>query len=325
MKFYARVPRRHTERPSRKRAKFVIVVIGSTGQVGRSVLALLERQGTGGFPVDRQALDLSSSPESLAPRLGSLLGRMPARPSAVILTAAYTQVDRAESERDLAFRVNAQAPGAIARFCHEEGLPLVHFSTDYVFSGEGDQPWTETSPTAPLCVYGASKLAGEEAIAACGGDHLIFRTSWVYAPTGRNFVRTLLKLGSERETLSVVSDQIGAPTYAPHLVEGALAGLDWALSFPRFPSGIYHLCGQGWTSWHGFATAIFEEARGRGWNLQVREVKAIPSADYPTPAARPLNSRLSLEKTGRILGITLPSWRVGLAQCLDELQPEKKG
>lgn len=303
----------------------MIVVIGSTGQLGQSLLRLLDQQGTETLAFDRKALDLSAAPDSLGPALRTIFARLPARPTAVFLTAAYTQVDRAESERDLAFRINAEAPGAIARFCREAGLPLVHFSTDYVFSGEGDQPWQETSPVAPLNAYGASKLAGEKAIQAAGGSYLIFRTSWVYAPFGKNFLKTMLKLGSERETLSVVSDQVGAPTYAPHLADGALSGLDWALSFELFPSGIYHLCNQGWTSWHGFAVAIFEAARKRGWNLKVREVKAIPSSEYPTPAARPGNSRLSLDQTTRILGVTLPSWQAGLTECLAELQTEKKG
>lgn len=303
----------------------MIVVIGRAGQVGRSLLDLLEERGAASLALDRKELDLAAPADSLAPKLRSILNPLPVRPTAVILAAAYTQVDRAETERALAFRINAEAPGAIARLCREEALPLVYFSTDYVFPGDGDQPWTETSPVSPLNVYGASKLAGEEAVRAADGDHLIFRTSWVHAPFGKNFVRTMLKLGTEHQTLSVVSDQTGAPTYAPHLADGALRGLSLAMTDRPFPSGTYHLCNQGWTSWHGFAVAIFEEARQRGWELKVREVKAIPTSEYPTPAARPANSRLALEKAARALGLTLPAWRAGLSQCLDRLKAEEKG
>jgi dTDP-4-dehydrorhamnose reductase len=168
------------------------------------------------------------------------------------------------------------------------------------FPGTGSRPWAEDDDTAPLNVYGQSKLAGEQGIEAAGGRYLVFRTSWVYDAVGKNFLKTMLRLGSERDQLSVVADQHGAPTYAPQLAQATLEALNQARAEEQFPSGVYHLCNGGETTWHGFAQAIFDAARAQGWNLKVQNVEAMQSADYPTPARRPLNSRLSNEKAHRI-------------------------
>jgi dTDP-4-dehydrorhamnose reductase len=168
-----------------------------------------------------------------------------------------------------------------------------------------------------LSAYGRTKLAGERAVQAAGGPHLIFRTSWVYDATGKNFVRTMLRLGAEREQLKVVADQHGSPTYAPHLARATLAALDRARELAVFPSGIYHLCGSGETTWHEFAVRIFEQARARGLKLAVKNVEAIPTSAYPTPARRPANSRLDMSRIEQELGVLMPDWQEGLAECMD--------
>jgi dTDP-4-dehydrorhamnose reductase len=199
----------------------------------------------------------------------------------------------------------------------------VHYSTDYVFPGTGTRAWSEDDETAPLNVYGESKLAGEQGIAAAGGRYMVFRTSWVYDAVGKNFLRTMLRLGADRETLRVVADQHGAPTYAPQLAQGTLEALNCAESEEQFPSGIYHLCNGGETTWHDFAQSIFDAARSRGWNLKVQNVEAVASSAYPTPARRPMNSRLNNSKAQRVLGVQLPHWQDGLNACLDQLQNDE--
>ena len=198
---------------------------------------------------------------------------------------------------------------------------MVHYSTDYVYSGEGERPWTEDDPTGPLGVYGRTKLEGDREVHAAGGRHLIFRTSWVYDEEGKNFVNGMLRLGRERETLRVVADQHGAPTYAPDLAGASLEALDRARSLPEFPSGVYHLCGAGETTWYGFACAIFERARTHGIPLQVKTVEAITTADYPTPSRRPVNSRLNTERARRTLGVALRPWEQALDQCIGNMKP----
>lgn len=284
-----------------------ILVLGAGGQVGRALKELLNSRA---IILGREEADLSQ-PE----RLESILASH--APSAIINAAAYTQVDKAEEEKELAFTVNAEAPSIIARYCLEREIPFIHYSTDYVFNGEGDEPWQEEDQTAPLNTYGASKLAGEEAIAAVGGNYLIFRTSWVYDGQGKNFLNTMLRLGATKEELSIVADQFGAPTYAPHLADATLKALNHAQAKPVFPSGIYHLCHGGVTSWHGFATQIFERASRLGMKLTVKKVNAIPSSAYPTPAKRPHNSRLDCAKAKDILDIRLPAWEVGLNACME--------
>lgn len=283
-----------------------VLVLGSTGQVGRALIALL---GQGGIGLSRAEANLAE-PESLVPLLDKI------RPSAIFNAAAYTAVDLAEKEEALALRVNGEAPGVIARWCAKNGIPLVHYSTDYVFSGEGTQPWKEEDRVAPQNAYGRSKLEGEKQIIESGADALIFRTSWVYDSEGKNFFNTMLRLGRERDHLGVVADQWGAPTYAPHLAQASVEALRASFDLSEFPSGIYHLCHTGETNWHGFALSIFELARKGGLELKVSAVEAIPTSTYPTPAKRPLNSRLNLEKIKKVFSIELPDWKTGLEECM---------
>jgi dTDP-4-dehydrorhamnose reductase len=243
-----------------------IAILGANGQVGR---ALVEQLGAHVcIPLTRLVADLAR-PTSVVAALRHY------QPQAVINAAAYTQVDQAEKEESVAATINAEAPRLIAQWCAGAGVPMIHYSTDYVFSGEGETPWREDDRTGPLSAYGRSKLAGERAIVEAGGRHLIFRTSWVYDETGKNFLRTMLRLGAERETLRVVADQFGAPTYAGHLANATIEALGNALKSTQFPSGIYHLANRGETTWHGFATAIFVAARERGRQLAVTRVEPI--------------------------------------------------
>lgn len=232
------------------------------------------------------------------------------QPQILINAAAYTAVDRAESERDRAFAVNATAPQILAEEMARLDGWLLHYSTDYVFDGSGTLPWRETDPTGPLNVYGASKLAGEQAIASTGAQHLIFRTSWVYAAEGRNFLHTMLRLGRERRALSIVSDQHGAPTTAEAL---AAATVDLAARLGEGfapPSGVYHMACAGETTWHGFASAIFAAFA----TAQPPPVLTpIATADYPTPARRPLNSRLDGSLLASTLDLRLPHWQDAFA------------
>jgi dTDP-4-dehydrorhamnose reductase len=289
-----------------------LVVLGASGQVGRGLMAALRGRCVG---LTRLQCDLAKPDELTRPleRIG---------PSAVINAAAYTQVDRAETEERLARTVNGDAPGVLARWCAERAIPFVHFSTDYVFPGTGERPWTEEDSTAPVNAYGRSKLAGERLVAAAGGHWLIFRTSWVYDASGRNFVNTMLALAKERETLRVVADQHGAPTYAPQLAEAVVTALERARGMRTFPSGIYHLCNAGATTWHGFAEAIFERARDRGMALSVSGVEAIDTALYPSSAQRPANSRLNTDKARQLLGISMPGWQCGLERCVRSIPCE---
>lgn len=294
-----------------------VLVTGVTGQLGRAVVQLLGAHRC--IAASRSVLPLDF-PEVLATRLDYL------RPTAIINCAAYTQVDQAEDASEAVFvrAINEESPRELARWCAARGVPFVHFSTDYVFDGSGEIARAEDAPVAPLNVYGRTKLDGERAVSEAGGRSLIFRTSWVYDAQGKNFLNTMLRLGAEREQLKVVADQVGAPTYAPHLAMAAVDALESAVEIEsggsgdaNFPTGIYHLCGGGETSWHGFASRIFEGARARGAKLSVREVAPIASSEYPTPAARPLNSRLDCSRARAVLGVSLPHWEHGLDECLD--------
>ncbi len=247
-------------------------------------------------------------------------------PDLIVNPAAYTAVDRAEDERALAFLINAEAPGAIARWAARRGVPLVHFSTDYVFDGSGARPWREDDPTAPLSAYGASKLAGEDAIRATSGPHLIVRTSWVYAARGTNFLRTIARLARERGELRIVADQVGAPSSA-RLIANAVAAVVAAPGAPladRFAAaaGRVNVAASGETSWHGFAVAIVEGLQARGISLAVERVVPIATADYPTEAQRPGNSRLDLARLKSIFGVTTPQWGEALSGELDVLAGE---
>lgn len=293
-----------------------ILMLGKAGQVSEALAGLLGRRAQ---CYGKDVLDLASA--QFAPRFAEILASQPF--AAVINAAAYTQVDKAESEREQAFRINAEAVSNIAQLCVAAGVPLVHYSTDYVFNGSGSTPWKETDATGPLNVYGASKREGEIAIEQAGGTYLVFRTSWVYDAWGKNFFNTMVRLFGEKETLKVVNDQVGAPTYALHLAQASLTVLQKALAMEKFPSGIYHVCNSGETSWHGFAQAIFALARMRdsseGSTLTCKQLVPIPSSEYPTPARRPLNSRLDCTKVRNTFGIALPHWEEGLKECFGEV------
>ena len=281
-----------------------IVLTGVTGQVGRAFIGPLGRLGQV-VPADRSLLNLAK-PEELSETLDRLA------PDLIINPAAYTAVDRAEDERELAFAVNAEAPGVIARWAARTQVPLVHFSTDYVFDGQGEAPWRENSEPGPLSVYGQSKLAGEEAIREAGGPHLIVRTSWVYAAQGANFLRTMARLARERTELRVVAAQVGAPTSASVIVDVVVRLLDanlgdLAQSFAR-AEGIVNLAASGETTWYGFASRIFDGLRGRGVPLAVQSIVPLRTEEYPTKAKRPRNSRLDLARLRQVFGICTPMW-----------------
>jgi dTDP-4-dehydrorhamnose reductase len=280
------------------------LILGGSGQVGRALARLFRDATVWG----REQADFLS-PEAWVHRISEL------RPAWVINANAYTAVDLAEKpeEWERAMQINAVTPGRVAEVCAKLGIPFVHYSTDYVYPGAdiSVRPWQESDPTAPLNAYGRSKLAGDQAVMRAGGKWLVFRTSWVFDETGKNFVNTMLRLGSDRPELRVVADQVGAPTYAADIAWATKQALDKSLELDGFPSGVYHLCNGGATSWAGFARAIFE---GTGIGCRVVD---IASSEYPTPARRPLNSRMSLEKLERTFGVFMPSWQDALARNLE--------
>jgi dTDP-4-dehydrorhamnose reductase len=294
-----------------------ILLFGGNGQVGTEcrrslaplgelVVATRNGQLPDGTPCEAADFD---RPDTLA----DLIARI--APDVVVNAAAHTAVDRAESEPDAAFRANAEAPRRIADACAQRDALLLHYSTDYVFDGRGTRPYREDDPTAPLGVYGASKLAGEQAVRDSGARHMIFRTAWVYAAHGSNFLRTMLRLAAERDELRVVADQIGSPTPAA-LIADASAKI---LQRPSSISGTWHLTASGETSWCGFAEAIVESAHARGLIARRPRIIPITTADYPTPAARPAYSVLDTTRLQADLGIGLVSWQSGLARVMDTI------
>ena len=301
-----------------------ILLLGAGGQVGfelhRSLAPLgevLPATRDGKLPGAGSALvaDLAR-PESLADLLDAQ------QPDIIVNAAAYTAVDKAESESEQALAINARAPEALARWCAKHGALLVHYSTDYVFDGSATRPYREEDITAPLGIYGRSKLEGECAIRDSGAVHLILRTAWVYAARGHNFLRTMLRLGSERDQLRVVADQRGSPVPARWLAAATAAALARGSRIgetARAASGTYHLAASGETSWHEFAMAIFARAHAAGIIPRFPNVEAISTAEYPTPAKRPAYSRLDSEKFAHAFGLRLQDWRVGLEQTLGEL------
>jgi dTDP-4-dehydrorhamnose reductase len=242
-------------------------------------------------------------------------------PHVIVNAAAHTAVDKAEAEPALAHAINAEAPGVLAREATALDAWLVHYSTDYVFDGSGERPWTEDDPTDPLNVYGRTKLEGEQRVRASGCRHLILRTSWVYSARGGNFVRTMLKLAAEREQLSIVADQIGAPTGADLLADVTAHALRGVLKAPEL-CGTYHVVAGGETSWHGYAQLAIEWARTEGHAIRVNNdrIKPVLSSAYPTAAVRPLNSRLDSQRLQRAFGLTMPHWRLGVLRMLAELR-----
>jgi len=295
-----------------------VLVTGVTGQIGGALVSRLAGEHEL-IAAARDSLDLSV-PAAIAGRLDELA------PELIINPAAYTAVDRAEDEHDLAFRINAEAPGAIARWAAERRVPLIHFSTDYVYDGSGTRPWREDDPTGPLSVYGASKLAGEDAVRATSAPHLIVRTSWVYAARGANFLRTIARLARERAELRVVADQIGAPTSAQLIADAvaAILALPGTSLADRFAAvdGLVNLSASGETSWHAFAVVIIEGLRARDVRLAAERVASITTAEYPTKATRPANSRLDLTRLAKGFNITTARWNVALATELDRLVRE---
>lgn len=303
------------------------LVFGATGQVGfellRSLVPLGEviaatRDGLlpGGEPCQRG--DLSD-------RVGLETLLQAVRPDFVINAAAYTAVDRAESEPERAASINTLAPATLAHWCAVHGARLVQYSTDYVFDGASDRPWRERDPTAPLGVYGRSKRDGEVAIGASGCEHLILRSGWIHAARGQNFLRTMLRLAGERRELGVVDDQFGAPTPARWIAAATAAILVRALSNGPWQSGIVHLSAAGRTSWHGFAQEIFRLAQAAGVLQEAPRLVPIPSSAYPTAARRPAQSCLDNRLLRERYGIVLPDWSVGVAQVVAELASCRAG
>ena len=240
------------------------------------------------------------------------------KPDIIVNAAAYTAVDKAESDTDLADRVNNDACRVMAEEIADLGGWLIHYSTDYVFSGQGDQPWQEDHAVAPVNYYGASKLAGERAIISSGCKHLIFRTSWVYGARGNNFAKTMLRLAKDRETLSVIADQVGAPTGADLIADVTALAIWQSRSCPEL-SGLYHLAAGGEVSWHGYASHVINFAKANGEELAVTSINSIETTAYPTPARRPLNSRLSTQKLRENFSVHLPDWQSGVTLMLREV------
>jgi dTDP-4-dehydrorhamnose reductase len=292
-----------------------ILLLGKNGQVGWELQRSLAPLGEV-LALDRHSTDFCgdlSQPERLAQTVRAW------RPDVVVNAAAHTAVDRAESEPELARCLNATAPAALAQAALETGAWLVHYSTDYVFNGQGDTPWQEGDATGPLSVYGQTKLEGERAIAASGCQHLVFRTSWVYAARGGNFAKTMLRLAAERERLTVIDDQHGAPTGADLIADVTAHAIRSALQNSQL-AGLYHLAAAGQTTWHGYASHVVAQARQvqPALGLKVTDIAPVPTTAFPTPAQRPRNSRLDTRKLQQAFGLVLPSWQQGVNRMLAE-------
>ena len=286
-----------------------VLITGGQGQLARALADATAAAGIEAVRVGRPEFDFDRSD-----RLDALVRRH--APWAIVNAAAYTAVDRAETERDAAFRANRDGPARLARLAADVGIPLIHISTDYVFDGAKGAPYVETDPVSPASVYGASKLAGEQAVLGSDAQAIVLRTSWVYAPQGRNFLLTMLNAARKTDRLRVVADQKGCPTAAADLARAIVVSLDalrgsgWQ---PRY-GGLFHAAGDGWTTWHGFATAIFREAARYG--TPEPRVEPIATADWPTPAHRPADSRLDCAKFAATFGHRLPHWASALAQTV---------
>lgn len=291
-----------------------ILLFGKTGQVGWELQRALAPLGNL-IALDVQSKDYCgdfSNPEGIAETVRAI------KPDVIVNAAAHTAVDKAESERDFAELLNATSVEAIAKEAARIGAWVVHYSTDYVFPGDGETPWQETDATAPLNVYGQTKLNGEKALQAHCAKHLIFRTSWVYAGKGNNFAKTMLRLAKERTELSVINDQIGAPTGAELLADCTAHAIRVALAKPEV-AGLYHLVAANTTTWYDYAALVFEQAREAGIELAIEKLNAVPTSAYPTPAKRPQNSRLNTEKFQQNFDLVLPSWDIGVKRMLAEL------
>ena len=298
-----------------------ILLFGKGGQVGWELQRSLAPVG------ELIALDADSQqPCGDFTRLDDIVKTVRAvAPDVIVNAAAYTAVDKAESEPERVRTINALAPGILARESRKLGSWLIHYSTDYVFDGSGSKPWVETDPTGPLSVYGSTILEGEEAVRASGCRHLIFRTSWVYAARGGNFAKTMLRLAKERDRLTVIDDQIGTPTGADLLADVTAHAIRTAQSQPEL-SGLYHLVVGGETSWHGYASFVLNFARQAGIELKVaaESVVPVPTSAFPLPARRPMNSRLDARKLQTTFDVYLPLWQIGVARMLEEVMGSRE-
>ena len=296
-----------------------ILLFGRGGQVGWELQRSLGVLGQ----VVALDFDAAANPDQLCGDFSNLNGLAETvrrvAPDVIVNAAAHTAVDKAEAEPELVRTLNALAPGVLATEAKMLGAWLVHYSTDYVFDGSGSQPWKEDDPTGPLSVYGLTKLEGEQLVAACP-THLIFRTSWVYAARGGNFAKTMLRLAKERDKLTVINDQVGAPTSAELLADVTAHALRMAMARPRL-AGLYHCAAGGETSWHAYACYVLEQARELGWVLKAGpgQVATVATADYPTAARRPLNSRLDSARLKAAFGLHLPQWQVHARRMLEEI------
>lgn len=293
-----------------------ILLFGKVGQVGWELNRSLQPLG------EIVALDVEdadfSDPESLREIIQA------EKPDVIVNAVAYTAVDKAEEEEELALKINGVAPGVLAEEALKLNALLVHYSTDYVFDGTKPTPYLETDTPNPVNAYGRTKLAGETAVQSSGCDYLILRTSWVYASRAHNFMLTMLKLAKERDELSIVADQIGAPTTARLIADTTILCVQQAIkegAENTFVSGLYHLTASGNTSWHGFTEEIVKVATEKlGLKLKIKVIKAIPSSDYPTPAQRPINSQLDLKKLSDKFGVEMPGWEKSLELCIEEVE-----
>ena len=288
-----------------------ILVLGSSGQVARELGKLGAPEGFELEFAGRDRFDLAVSPDPQ--RLLDEVG-----PAAVINASGYTAVDKAESEPDAAYRLNRDAPGGFARACAAAGMPFVHFSTDYVFDGSKPEPYVESDPVNPIGIYGSSKAAGEAEVLEAGGAAIVLRTAWLYSAFGANFVKTMLRLAADREAVGVVADQLGRPTWAEDCARGALRSVQALLEGQVKGPELYHLAGKGDATWADFAEAIFAVSAGRGGPSA--KVKRIATADYPTAAQRPANSRLDCTKITGALDFRARPWRQSLTACFGELE-----
>jgi dTDP-4-dehydrorhamnose reductase len=289
-----------------------LLIAGWQGQVARALVELApSASDIEAFAVGRPGLDLCNA-ATIKRAMTDF------RPDVIINSAAYTAVDKAESEQDAAFALNRTGAGLLAEEAAKRGAAIIHISTDYVFDGQKPAPYVETDSVAPQNVYGQSKLQGEQAVRQVNDKHIIARTAWVYSATGSNFVKTMLRLAGERDNLRVVDDQTGNPTYAPHLAKALLEIARKVRHEPRDEQwGTYHLAGRGEVSWCGFAREVFRVSAGQGGPSAT--VMPITTAEYPTPAARPKNSRLDCNKAEQTFGVTLPDWREGVRECVARL------
>ena len=292
-----------------------ILLLGKNGQVGWELQRSLAPLG--------EVIALDSNSQNYCGNFTNLSGLTDTvrqiKPNIIVNAAAYTAVDKAENETELAQTINADAVAVLAREAKRLDAWLVHYSTDYVFAGDGSAPWQETDSTGPLSVYGASKLAGEKAIQESACHHLIFRTSWVYGARGNNFAKTMLRLAQERDSLTVINDQIGAPTGADLLADVTAHTIRTVQTAPEL-AGLYHLVAAGETSWHGYASFVIDYAQKMGQNLNtaVDAISPVPTSAFPTPARRPNNSRLNTHKLQTCFALTLPEWQAGVARMLTE-------